>query len=344
MKKAELDIYCVVPNFNGVADLPACIDSLLAQSLPCKVVVADNGSSDGSVDAIRAYAGQGVKLVKNRRNLGFAGGVNSGIGYALARGATHVALFNNDAVAEPKWLAELLAGFDCAPQAGIVTGKLLKMGEQKPAVIDSTGDVFSIWGLAFPRGREEPDNGQYDRPEYVFSASGGASLYRAEVFQRAGLFDEDFFAYYEDVDFSFRAQLAGYRVYYQPTAVAWHKIGATSRKMPGFTAYHSFKNTLLLPYKNLPLALLLRYAPRFWLIFLLLFVGQIRQGNGWPVIRGSLVALLLLPKKTVQRWRIQAARKVSSRYIDSLLYHDLPPDRHRLRRLRQRLKPRRGRQ
>lgn len=329
-------IYCVIPNLNGARDLGRSIDSLLSQSLPCRVVVVDNGSVDDSRKVLEGYQ-DNIDVLYKTRNLGFAGGVNAGIKHSLKKGATFVALFNNDAVADKQWIESLYQSMEADHKIGVVAGKLLKLGSD-PSRFDTTGDNFSIWGLAFPRGRGEVDEGQYNEPEYVFGATGGACMFRAGVFKSVGFFDKNFFAYYEDVDICFRLQLKGYRAYYQPKAIAWHKIGATSSKLPGFVAYHSTKNTLFVPLKNLPFSLLIRFAPRFWLAFSLLVANQIKQGNFWPVLKGLLVALVFLPKKIVQRWFIQSGRKVETSYIKSILYPGLPPDRHKLRALSARLK------
>ncbi len=336
MKSPTPLVYCVIPNWNGERDLAAAIDSVLAQSQPCRLVIVDNGSTDGSVGLINKY-GDKLDSVILSRNTGFAGGVNAGIKFALDAGAEYVALFNNDAEADKQWLEHLYKTLKSSDEAGIVTGKLLKAAAKPPYTFDSTGDFYSNWLLAFPRGRGLTDNGQYDHQEFVFSASGGASLYRAEVFKQIGLFDEAFFAYYEDVDLSFRAQLAGWKIIYQPKAVAYHQIGKTSGRIPGFTAYHTVKNVPLLWFKNLPLGLWWPAAIKFQIAYFLMMVNIARKGNLGPVLKGFGVLCLLLPAKLLERLAIQRHRKVPNRYIRGILYPDLPPDRHKLRKLRARV-------
>lgn len=320
----------VVPNWNGRNELPACLDSLLAQTEPARVIVVENGSTDGSLELLQQQYPQ-VELVVNQKNLGFAGGVNSGIRHAMELGAAYVALFNNDAVADQGWLKELVGCLDTHKAAGIATGKLLNANG---AHLDSTGDFYTVWGLPYPRGRGEPDNGQYDDQTQVFAASGGASLYRVSMLKRVGLFDEDFFAYYEDVDISFRAQLYGWKVAYVPSARAYHATGSTSSKIKGFTTYQTLKNHPLLLWKNVPWRLMPRIWPRLVLAYSLFVARALSRGQFAPVAKGLFMGSVLWPKKLLERRRIQKARTVHDEYIWNMLVHDLPPNAHALHRLR----------
>lgn len=320
----------VVPNWNGADRLPACLDSLLAQSRPPQIVVVDNGSSDNSVSLIEKKYPE-AQLIKNTRNRGFAGGVNDGIKYAMEQGAEYIALLNNDAVADKKWLERLESFLDKNPGAGIATSKIY---DDKGERLDSTGDLYTIWGLPYPRGRGEVDKGQYDKDTWVFAASGGASIYRVKMLRQIGLFDEDFFAYYEDVDISFRAQLAGWKVGYEPRALVYHQIGATSSGIKGFTAYHTLKNLPLLLWKNVPWPLMPRIWPRLVLAYCGIVYSTLKRGQFGPLFKGLLVGTVLWPKKLVQRRKIQRSRKVPAKYINSIITPDLPPNAGKLRRLR----------
>ena len=252
----------VIPNWNGADFITDCLKSLEAQSLKTDIVVVDNGSVDKSVDIIQSMFPK-VTLLQFGDNAGFAGGVNRGIGHLLEIGGyDYIALFNNDAVADKDWLKNLVSAAQSKPEAGIVTGKLMRIDKKH---IDSTGEAYSKFAMPFPRGRNQLDNGQYNKPEYVFAGSGGASLYRVKTLEEIGLFDEDFFAYFEDVDICFRAQLAGWKVWYTPAAVAFHLVGATSSKQGNFARYHSIKNTILLYNKNVPGWLFWRYKVYFFI-------------------------------------------------------------------------------
>ncbi len=318
--------YVVVPNWNGAAHLGPCIRSLAAQDdADLVIVVVDNGSTDNSVAVLEALAVEiapvRLTVLRNDVNLGFAGGVNRGIRHALAAGATAVALFNNDAVADTRWLATLVAGLESDPDVAIVTGRLL-MGDGQ--TVDSTGDFYSVWGLAFPRDRDQPSDPVRESGE-VFAASGGASLYRAALFADIGLFDEEFFAYFEDVDLSFRARLAGHRVRYCADAVAYHDQGATSRTMAGFATRQFFRNLPLLLVKNVPARLLPSVVPRFVLIYSLMVLYQFRRGQARPAVRGVAESVGLVARGLPRRRVIQRSRRVDATDIRHLLWPGLPP-------------------
>lgn len=322
----------VIPNWNGKDTIGACLDSLLSQSLKPHIIVVENGSIDGSLEYIQQTYPM-VELVINDKNLGFAGGVNSGIRPSIERGDEFVALLNNDAVADKYWLENLVASLTKNQKAGIATCKFMDIHGKH---LDSTGDMYSIWGLPYPRGRGEDVTSKYDTGTYIFGASGGASLYRSAMLKEIGLFDEDFFAYYEDIDISFRAQLRGWKVLYAPTAIAYHQIGATSGKIKGFTTYQTIKNYPWVVWKNVPTRLLLHVLPRFTLAYIL-FCGRALQRKQFSAVtKGLFHTMWSLPKKLIARRSIQKSRTVTNDYIWSIMTHDLPPNAHRLRMLRAR--------
>lgn len=331
-------VYVVIPNWNGAGRIRACLDSLKNQSQKHQAIVVDNGSADDSVEIIgKEYPD--VVLIRHSKNKGFAGGVNAGIKYAMEQSADYVALFNNDAVADKQWLEQLLRFMNSNTSAGIATSKICDSAKTH---LDSTGDQYTIWGLPYPRGRGEEYSDKYDKDIWVFGASGGASLYRIGMIQQIGLFDEDFFAYYEDVDISFRAQLAGWKVGYVPQALVYHEIGATSGSLKGFTTYQTLKNLPLLLWKNVPWRLMPKVWPRLVLAYLGILGRAFGRGDFWPIAKGLFVGTVLWPKKLIERGRIQRSRKVSVGYIDSIITHDLPPNAERLRKLRGKWRQLRG--
>lgn len=312
----------IVPNWNGAEMLAKCLSSLEKQTVKTEIIVVDNGSSDNSTETVKKNF-PNVRLIKNFKNLGFAGGVNKGIKQAMGTDHEFIALFNNDATAEPDWLEKLLSRIETDEMLGIVTGKLMRDDKKH---FDSTGDFYSTWGIPFPRGRNQQDLSQYDKSEEVFGASGGASVYRSKMLEEIGLFDERFFAYYEDVDVSFRARLAGWKIAYEPSAVAYHKVGATSEKLGPFTRYHSVKNFHLLYWKNMPGKLFFKYLPLFWLQGLRFAISSTLRGGLPAYLRGLGRAMLYQPQIFfVDRRKIHKKRKVSSGEIDSWLYHGRPP-------------------
>lgn len=325
-------VLIIVLNWNGIEDTKQCLNSLFAQTYNnYQIAVVDNGSADDSVKQLKAIQQEHKDLIiiENGENRGFAGGVNSGIKYALNNKFTAVALFNNDAIADKNWLKQLV--IDLRGTTGIVTGLLL---HRSGKTIDSTGDFYTTWGIPSPRNRgalveKAPASG------YVFGASGGASLYSLDVFKQIGLFDENFFVYYEDVDVSFRAQLAGFKVAYNKDAIAYHKQGASSNKVPGLAIMHTFKNLPLLFWKNVPLGLLLPIGIRFLLLYTLIFGNAIKNGAGMYAFKGWLGSIWYFWTSALwQRFKIQASKKVTTGYIDSILYHDIPPEQTGMRKFR----------
>lgn len=323
MKKTAV----IVLNWNGKDSIADCLSSLVAQSFKTQIIVIDNGSVDGSLEFIKDNHPD-IDLIVNRRNVGFAAGVNQGINRAIKLDLDYVALFNNDAVADKNWLKHLVDTLDSNKAVGIATCKFISLDR---SFIDSTGDLYTIWGLPYPRGRKEPVSDIYDNSLDIFGASGGASLYRVSMLKEIGLFDKDFFAYYEDVDVSFRAQLAGWKVKYVPLAIAYHQIGATSNKIKGFTTYQTIKNLPWVVVKDVPFGLMYKVLPRFCLAYLSFIISAFARGQGRYAVKGLVVSIVFLPKKLVQRCKIQLSKKVTTKYIASIIIHDLPPNASKLR-------------
>jgi len=315
-----MNIFVVVLNWNGKEFLQQCIESLLDQTLINKIIVVDNGSTDESINIIESKNLR-LKIIRNDRNLGFSGGVNKGIEYAMESGADFVALLNNDAIADKNWLKELVKAA-AETEAGIITSRLKKIHSEN---LDSSGEFYSIFGLPFPRGRGKKDTNQFDNDTTIFGASGGASLYSVKMLREIGLFDEDYFAYFEDVDISFRAQLAGWKIFYAPKAVAYHHIGGTSSKINGFATYQTAKNFWYVYTKNMPDYLYFKYLPLAVYWYYRMFAARLIKGGFVAFARGWIVSILFTPKKILQRIKIQRKRKVSISYIDSILYHGRPP-------------------
>ena len=324
----------VVLNYKGIEDTIECIASLSKQSYGNFTIVAvENGSNDSSTQEFETLKGrykERLVTLFNNKNLGFTGGVNTGIRWALEHDYDYVALFNNDATADKDWLKNLVTS---AQKTGAgMTTCLLLLSDGK--TIDSTGDWYSKWGLPFPRNRNDT-TANAPKAGPVFGATGGATLFAAPMLRQIGLFDEDLFAYYEDADISFRAQLGGWKVYYEPTAIAYHKLSQTSKRMKsGFTIYHTFKNLPIVFIKNVPLGLFLPIGVRLFIAYWLMVGRAVARGNGGPALKGAFMGFLLSIKKLGLRWHIQRTRKASTSYIRSLLWNDMPPDQTGLRKLR----------
>jgi GT2 family glycosyltransferase len=283
-----------------------------------RVVVVDNGSSDGSAAHVRAEYPE-VELVELGRNEGFAAAVNRGI---AASDGEHVAVVNNDLELDERWLELMVAALRDHPDAGSATGKMLFYDRRE--TIDGAGDFTSWYAVSAPRGRGELDRGQYDTPEPVFSACGGAALYRRAALEEVGPFDEDFFAYAEDVDWGFRAQLAGWTCRYVPEAVVFHMGGATSGRVPNLSRYLFFRNTLTMVAKNWPAAALARNAPRLALFLGKSFSASIRGRWFRAMLRGAFDAFAQMPQTLRKRRAVQRSRRVGMDYLNSVVRADYP--------------------
>jgi GT2 family glycosyltransferase len=214
----------VVVNWNGRAHLETCLASLLGQALEnLEVILVDNGSTDDSLEFVRARFDGAVRVVALADNRGYAGGLNAGI--AAARGRMLLAL-NNDTELDPQCCARLLAAADAHPSTGLFAPKILDF--ERRTVIDNIGHWLYADGLSRGRGRLEVDRGQYDAEEEIGLASGCAVLLRRAMLADIGLFDEDLFAYCDDTDLGLRARLAGWRCRAVPSAVVYHKYSAAS--------------------------------------------------------------------------------------------------------------------
>lgn len=315
-------ISVVIPNWNGAEFLPRCLEALRRQGRPADtLIVVDNGSEDGSLQLLQRDYPE-VAVVELPYNHGFAGGVNRGIEAAISADADYIALLNNDAEPEPQWLESLLQTLEQHPEAGVTAAKQVDYEGR----LDSTGEEYSIWGTPFSRGRGEVDRGQYDSDTRIFAASGAASLYRRELFEDVGLFDEWMFAYYEDVDLSFRARLRGWEVRYEPAAIVRHAVGATSDQLGDFRLHHIYKNFPVLFIKNMPGKLFVKYGWRA--------AGVMDVKNSQLLKHLKLRVFVTLwwslgrhaPALWGERRRIQRHRTVSTEYIEELLYHAPPPE------------------
>jgi hypothetical protein len=320
-------ISVVVPTLNSIESLKDCVLSLKRQSVKASIIVVANGTTDGTQRWL-ANEHPDIHVLSYMKPLGFAGAVNRGIEEAFRQKSDYVALVNNDAVLDKNWLKELIPALDENKNIGIVTGKILRTGGK---VIDSTGDFYTTWFLPYPRGRDEKNSTKYGLSEEVLCASGGASIYRIAMLKEIGLFDEDFFAYYEDVDISLRARHYGWSILYVPTALTEHIVGGTSSRIKGFTTLQTMKNLPLLYIKNVPWQLIVKYQWKFNIAYSLFFLRSIQRGHLLYSLRGYSGMLFLLPKKLRERNLIQKNSRLGWRGFDSLLVHNLPPNARALR-------------
>uniref|UniRef100_A0A7C4RI96 Glycosyltransferase family 2 protein n=1 Tax=Desulfatirhabdium butyrativorans TaxID=340467 RepID=A0A7C4RI96_9BACT len=253
------DFGVVIPNWNGRELLPVCLTSVFFQTIdPGKVVVVDNGSSDGSVEWIRS-AFPAVRVIANDRNRGFGAAVNEGI---LACNTPFVFLLNNDTEMAKDCLERLLEAAQAHPEYGSYAPKMVDFFDRR--IIDGAGDAMGRWGAGYRIGTGEIDEGRFDRFRPVFGPCAGAALYRRRLFEAVGLFDEAYFAYLEDVDLNFRANAAGYSCLYVPTARVYH-MGSRSGggKLGDFVVRLTTRNLIRMIVKQYSVEMFIRWFP--WL-------------------------------------------------------------------------------
>jgi len=281
-------ISVVITNYNGWRYLPDCLSSLAAQTYrDFETIMVDNASTDGSVEFVEEHYPE-VRVVRNRENLGFAGGTNAGI---RATGGEYVLTLNNDTKADPRFVEHLKGAMDADPAAGMCAAKMLFPN----GTINSTGICISRSGAAWDRGMYEPDRGQYDLSREVFGPCAGAALYRREMLDEVGLFDEDFFCYMEDVDLAFRARLAGWTCRYVPEARVYHHHGGTAGVGTDFAVYYGNRNVVWYVVKNFPSRLLVTSIP--WILGRNLAVVPYYaiRGRGRAIVRSKVDAVRGIP-------------------------------------------------
>lgn len=245
-------ISAVVLNWNGYQVLDNCLRSLYNQTYrPLEIIVVDNASTDGSVDFLRGKF-RDIHLIINERNLGFGAGNNIGI---RASQGKYIMILNNDTRLDPKCVEELKRSIEKDVRYGACASKILL--ESKPNIIDGVGIVVCPDGLSFGRGRLE-NEGRYDSEEEIFFASDCACLYRREMLEDIGLYDEDFFAYADETDMGWRAQLAGWKCIYSPKAIVYHLHSVSSGgRVSSFKAFLVERNRIWVALKNFPLSLII---------------------------------------------------------------------------------------
>ncbi len=232
------EIHIVLVNWNGKEVTLDCLASLRAVTFPgVKIVVVDNASSDGSVQAFTERYPE-VTLLSQKENLRFAGGNNVGICHALLHGADAVMLLNNDTLVDPGVLAPMVERLFSDPAVGVVAPKIFYADDYDRLWF--TGGEISFWtGTMRHTGIRECDRGQFDSPRDIAYATGCCLLTRREVIEKVGLLDDTYFMYAEDADWCMRVRRAGYRILYEPRARVWHRLSVSAG---GHLSFFKMKN------------------------------------------------------------------------------------------------------
>ncbi len=323
-------ISVIVVTWNRRELLAECLQSLAAQTLlPVEIVVVDNGSTDGSVEMVKLFQKVPIRLICNTENHGFCAANNQG--FAAASGDLF-ALLNNDAVADPDWLAELAQAFGTGrEQVGMAASKILVYSQRDK--IDKVGHLIYWDGQNRGRGSGETDIGQYGNVEEVLWPDGCAAMYRRELIDEIGGFDEDFFAYADDAELGLRARLAGWTCLYMPAAKVFHHRGSTLGVYSSIRIELIERNRILLVWKLFPWSLIWLNG-WFYLLRVLAGVFAASKGRGeaskvlgflpklrlgMALIRGAFRSLPLIPKMLSKRRQFRPLRRLSNRELWRLL-------------------------
>jgi GT2 family glycosyltransferase len=265
----------IIVNWNGLHHLKKCLPTLKKISYPnYEVILVDNASKDKSIEYVKRFYPK-IKLILNSENLGFAGGNN--VGYQKATGK-YVLFLNNDTEVTKDFLNKLAEKLEEDDSIGGVQSKIRSIIYRNK--LDSVGAFLTNTGFLYHLGYLQRDLKKYDSTTDLYTAKGACMLFRKNVIDKVGLFDEKFFAYFEETDFCHRVWLAGYSIKYAPESVIYHLIGGTSNKMPNaFIQFHSFKNRINSYLKNLGKTELWKILPTHIILCELAAIGFIFRGR-----------------------------------------------------------------
>ena len=303
----------VLLNWNGKHHLERCLPSLVAQTCQdFEIILVDNGSTDGSVAYIQANY-PSVRLIQNAENLGFAAANNQGI--ALARGRLIVVL-NNDTELDPRWLETLVAAAEAHPEMGAFAS--LVLFDSQRDTIDSAGITVSVLGHGFQNRLGTPVADEMEAHE-VFGVCAAAAMYRRELLDDVGLFDADYFIYYEDVDLAWRARLRGWRSVFVPPSVVYHVHSATVGRASPTKKKLLVRNRLWTVVKNYPFPAVLAFALPIAAFEMANLIISLLRGDTAPLtgLRESLRGMRSALRK---RATIQSRRMVSFRQIAAQMH------------------------
>lgn len=310
----------IIPNLNGEGWLADCLNSCIDQKFngEYEIIVVDNGSTDSSMAIIKecALRFSPFVIIENDDNTGFSYAVNQGIERSTAE---YAVLFNNDAFAESGWLQSLVDVADLDEKIFSVGSKMVQHYNRD--LCDDAGDYVPLFGWTCKRG-DGLSVDRYTNQERIFSACGGAALYRKSILDKIGLFDVSFFAYGEDVDLGWRANNLGYKNIFCPKAICYHICSATTGgRYNDFKALKSGQNTLLLLYKNQPLLMLILNSPFIFLGFLPKLAAFYLRGYAKPFLAGTRRAFTLF--KSVYKPPFHFANLTSYLWVEWTMFKNI---------------------
>lgn len=270
----------VIPNYKGINYIDRCLSSLYEGTVIPKVIMVDNHSEDGSLSLVKEKYEQ-VKIIEFTENMGFCKAVNAGI---KAADTPYVLLLNNDTEVDARMVSCLEQALDRDRYIFSASAKMVNL--YAPEKLDGAGDFYCALGWAFARGKDKPAE-VYDKPCRIFSACAGAAIYRREMFDNIGYFDENHFAYLEDLDIGYRANIYGYHNRYIPEAKVYHAgSAATGSRHNIFKVTLSARNNIYLIYKNMPFLQFVINLPFLAAGHLIKFAFFLRKGLGKAYLTG----------------------------------------------------------
>lgn len=301
----------IIPNYNGMKFVENCMRALEKDtSADFHICVVDNGSTDGSREWIAGHWPK-AELICLGENTGFCGAVNAGI---KACKTPYVILLNNDTEVEFGFVKALEEALEKEKKSFSVSAKMVDMYQKE--VLDGAGDLYCALGWAFALGKGKTVKDHYEKPQEVFSACGGAAIYRKELLEELGGFDKNHFAYLEDCDVGYRAQIFGYRNYYTPNAVVYHAgSGVSGSRHNEFKVNLSSGNSVYLIYKNMPLGQIILNLPFLVTGFGIKYLFFVKKGLGRTYIKGLVRGLKLCFSEEGKRKKIPFVRKYFPNYV-----------------------------
>ena len=250
------EVSVIIPNFNGMAYLDGVLSGLECQTVRnFEVILVDNGSSDGSCAFVASSYPWG-HMIELPENFGFCKAVNEGI---KASRAPYVLLLNNDIEVTPDFIEEMLAAIRRHKKAFSCAARMIQFHDRDR--LDDAGNYYCALGWAYARGKGK-DIHTCEKEEKIFASCAGAAIYRRKIFEKIGYFDEEHFAYLEDMDVGYRARINGYENWYAPKAMVYHVGSGTSgSRYNHFKTRYSSRNNVYLIYKNMPLLQIILNLP-----------------------------------------------------------------------------------
>ena len=307
----------LIVTYHSATTIKDCLLSLQEQTFTdFEVIVVDNNSTDNTkkmIDSVNKGLSYPIATFYLTENLGFAGGNQ----YAFERAHGNlIALLNPDTVAERNWLGEISEAMISRVEVGICASQLVA---RDTGLIDAAGDGYSTSLKGIKQGEGRP-RGEFNKHRYIFGACAGASLYRRAMLEEIGFFDKDFFLIHEDTDLNMRAQLMGWKAFYVPTAVVYHRVGSSIGVMSDIAVYYALRNTELVRIKNIPAALLLRYSLLLLVFaFLEFFYFALLHRKISLYAKAKMAALRMVPETLKKRTSIQKSKKTTNRHLVTML-------------------------